>query len=243
MSRIYGAHAVGELLDAAPESVVAVLVADGTDAEPYILERARAAGVPVRTISADELRQRSGGRGGAKLGAELKVASCPGIEALRGEPGVSSIVLALDGVTDPHNLGAILRSAAAFGVEAVVVPRDRSAPLNDAAIRSSAGAVAHVPLERVTNLARTLRQLKDQGYWVLGADSGQGEELWRADLSGPIVFVLGAEGTGLRQGVAKACDLRINLPMPGKVTSLNVSVFAGIICAEAHRAALSKGVS
>ncbi|MEC9071732.1 MAG: 23S rRNA (guanosine(2251)-2'-O)-methyltransferase RlmB [Myxococcota bacterium] len=243
MSRIYGAHAVGELLTSAPEAVTAVLVAEGSDIEPGLLKRAQAVGVPVRTVPSDQMRQRSGGRGGARIGADLKVAPCPGIEALRGTPGVSSVILALDGVTDPHNLGAILRSAAAFGVDAVVVPRDRSAPLNDAAIRASAGAVAHVPLERVTNLARTLRQLKDQGYWVLGADAGQGQDLWRADLTGPIVFVLGAEGSGLRQGVAKACDLRINLPMPGKVTSLNVSVFAGVLCAEAHRSALAKGAS
>lgn len=241
MSRIYGAHAVGELLVSAPEAVTAILVATGSEVDPRILELARTHGVPVRSVAADELKARSGGRGGARLGADLKVASCPGIEALKPAPGAPSIVLALDGVTDPHNLGAILRSAAAFGVAAVVVPRDRAAPLNDAAIRASAGAVAHVPVERVTNLARTLRQLKDQGYWVLGADAGDGEELWRADLSGPIVFVLGAEGTGLRPGVAKACDLRIHLPMPGKVTSLNVSVFAGIVCAEAYRASASKG--
>jgi 23S rRNA (guanosine2251-2'-O)-methyltransferase len=237
VSRIYGAHAVAELLASIPEAVTAVLVAEGSDVDPSILERAKQLGVPIRHLPADQLRQRSGGRGGASLGADLTLASCSGIESLTASPGTSSVILALDGVTDPHNLGAILRSAGAFGVAAVVVPRDRSAPLNDAAIRASAGAVAHVPLVRVTNLARTLRQLKDQGYWVLGADAGEGDKLWEADLSGPVVFVLGAEGAGLRPGVLRACDLRIHLPTPGKTKSLNVSVFTGILCAEAQRRA------
>ena len=169
------------------------------------------------------------------MAADIRVASISGPEALVASPGESCLVLALDGVTDPHNLGAILRSAAAFGVRAVLVPRDGSAPLNDAAVRASAGAVAHVPLVRVTNLGRALRQLKDQGFWVVGTDAAQGEDLWTADLDGGLVVVLGAEGKGMRPGISKACDRHLHLSMDGPISSLNVSVMAGIVVSEIAR--------
>ena len=235
MSRVYGEHAVADLLSTAPESIAHLLLSEGRQLSRSLEEAVSRARISVRTVPAGELRQRSGGRGAAWLAAEVKVASLGGIDALQGSPGESQVVLALDGVTDPHNLGAILRSACAFGVRAVVVPKDGSAPLNDAAVRASAGAVAHVPLVRVTNLSRALRQLQDQGFWILGTDAEVGEDLWEADLSGPLVVVLGAEGSGMRPGVKKACDRHLHLTLPGRVSSLNVSVTAGIVIGEICR--------
>ena len=238
MSRIYGRHAVEELLDRHPAAIAAVVVATQRlrSEDEALVARVRSAGIPVREVDAAELKRRSGGRGAVRLGCDVRVATIDGIEAL-GAPGPADpvLVLALDGVTDPHNLGAVLRSAAAFGARAVLTTRDRSAPLNDAAVRASAGGVAYVPVVRVTNLPRALRHLKTQGFWVAGTHVADGTPLWQAPLDGPIVVVLGAEGRGLRPGVLRACDSQLHLPLPGSVQALNVSVFAGIVCAEVAR--------
>ncbi|MCB9728007.1 MAG: 23S rRNA (guanosine(2251)-2'-O)-methyltransferase RlmB [Deltaproteobacteria bacterium] len=237
MSRIYGQHAIAELLDSSPDAIAAIVCPEGPPRpeEAALIDRARALGIAIRQDSSASMRQRGGGRGGVGLGADLRVPPALDPSELRAEPGQPRLVLLLDGVTDPHNLGAILRTAAAFAADAVFIPKDRSAALTDAAVRASAGGVAHVPLTRVTNLSRTIRTLKDQGFWVLGAHVDEGVALWQADLSGPVALVLGAEGAGLRPGVLKACDGAIQLPMPGRVKALNVSVFAGIACAEVIR--------
>ncbi|MEZ4267754.1 MAG: 23S rRNA (guanosine(2251)-2'-O)-methyltransferase RlmB [Myxococcota bacterium] len=237
MSRIYGHHAIDELLDASPAAIVAIITSGGDSRpeEAASIERARALGIPIRRDSSAAARQHSGGRGGASLGAELRVPNPIDPSDLRASPGESRLVLLLDGITDPHNLGAIIRTAAAFGADAVFIPKDRNASLTDAAVRASAGGVAHVPVTRVTNLSRTIRTLKDQGFWVLGTHVEEGVPLWQADLAGPVALVLGAEGSGLRPGVLKACDGSIHLELPGRVRALNVSVFAGVACAEVLR--------
>lgn len=238
MSRVYGANAVGELVDVAPSAIQRIVYTAGAaSSNRALLDRARAAGVQVDEVGAADLQQRAGARGGAGIGADLRPPPVIELEAAAepGPDGAPALVVALDQVTDPHNLGAVLRSAAAFGARAVVVPRDHSAPLNDAAVRASAGAVAHVPLVRVTNLARALRSLKDRGLWAIAADAEGGASLWSTDLTGGAVIVLGAEGKGIRPGVRKACDLSAALPMVGPVGSLNVSVTAGIFLAEASR--------
>jgi 23S rRNA (guanosine2251-2'-O)-methyltransferase len=163
------------------------------------------------------------------------------IADLVAESSSGPLVVALDGVTDPHNLGAIIRSAAAFGALAVVTTERRAAPLNDAAVRASAGAVAHMPLIRVTNLSRSLRELQAGGYWVVASLAEGGQPLWEIDLTGPIVLVVGAEGAGVRRGIAAVCDLAASLPLPGPVQSLNASVFAGIAAAEVARQRLRGG--
>ena len=145
------------------------------------------------------------------------------------------LVLVLDGVTDPHNLGACLRSADAAGVHAVVVPKDNSAELNATARKVACGAAETVLLVRVTNLARTLKVLKDAGLWVVGTTGEANTELYDQDLTLPIVIVLGAEGTGLRRLTTDACDFLVKLPMAGDVSSLNVSVAAGVCLFEAVR--------
>jgi len=235
MTRLFGVNAVQDVLEQAPDAIRGILHQGRLDQESLrLLDRARKAGVAIREAQGDELRVRAGGRGGASIAADLKIANAPDPESF--DPDTTPILLALDQVTDPHNLGAILRSAAAFGVGAVIVPRDNSAPLNDAAVRASAGAAAHVGVVRVTNLARTLTDLHDQGYWPCAVSHDATQDAWQADLGSlPLVLVLGAEGDGIRPLVRRACPLAIRLPMTGLIRSLNVSVAAGIALAEVVR--------
>jgi len=148
-----------------------------------------------------------------------------------GEP---PLLLVLDGVTDPHNLGACLRNADAFGAHAVVVPKDRAVGVNATVAKAASGAADTVPVVTVTNLARAIASLKERGVWILGADTG-GESLFDADVSGPVAWVLGAEGAGLRRLTRESCDRIVGIPIGGTVDSLNVSVAAGI-CLYATRA-------
>ncbi|MCX7672523.1 MAG: 23S rRNA (guanosine(2251)-2'-O)-methyltransferase RlmB [Thiobacillaceae bacterium] len=146
-----------------------------------------------------------------------------------------ALLLVLDGVTDPHNLGACLRSAEAFGAHAVVVPRDRSAGLTATALKAACGAAECLPFIPVTNLARSLRELKAQGVFLIGADQGADLMLPQVDLTGPIAWVLGSEGTGLRRLTRELCDWLARIPMQGEVESLNVSVAAGVCLYETRR--------
>jgi 23S rRNA (guanosine2251-2'-O)-methyltransferase len=146
-----------------------------------------------------------------------------------------TLFLALDGVTDPHNLGACLRSADAAGASAVIVPRDRSASLTPAAAKAASGAAETVPLISVVNLARTLRTLREQGVWAVGLAGDTGTSLYQIDLTLPTVLVMGAEGEGLRRLTRDTCDHLAAIPMAGSVSSLNVSVAAGIGLFEAVR--------
>jgi len=236
MTRLFGTNAVEDILAQAPDAIRGILHAARLDPDARrLVEAARAAGIPVREATNDELHQRSGGRGGAAIAADLKIAPALDPETL--DPIVQPIVVALDQVTDPHNLGAILRSVAAFGGAAVIVPKDHAAPLNDAAMRASAGAAAHIPIARVTNLARTLQALHDeQGYWPCAVTHDATADAWSTDLASlPLVLVLGAEGAGLRPLVRRACKLAVRLPITSRVGSLNVSVAAGVALAEVAR--------
>ena len=145
------------------------------------------------------------------------------------------LLLILDGVTDPHNLGACLRSADAAGVTAVIFPKDKSADINDVARKVASGAAETVPWVRVTNLARTLAQLKQAGVWVIGTSGDASDTLHDQDLTVPCAIVLGSEGTGMRRLTREACDFTVSLPMAGAVSSLNVSVAAGVCLFEAVR--------
>ena len=145
------------------------------------------------------------------------------------------LLLVLDGVTDPHNLGACLRSADAAGVHAVIVPKDNSAELNATARKVASGAAEVIPLIRVTNLARTLKALKDAGLWVVGTTGEADTVLYEQDLTLPLALVMGAEGPGMRRLTTEACDFLVKLPMAGDVSSLNVSVATGVCLFEAVR--------
>ncbi|MDF5490724.1 23S rRNA (guanosine(2251)-2'-O)-methyltransferase RlmB, partial [Vibrio parahaemolyticus] len=147
----------------------------------------------------------------------------------------SPLLLVLDGVTDPHNLGACLRNADAAGAAAIIVPKDRSAPMNATVSKVACGAAEVVPLIRVTNLARTMRTLQEQGIWFVGTAGEATHDIYQAKLTGPLAIVMGAEGDGMRRLTRETCDDLIKIPMAGSVSSLNVSVASGICLFEAVR--------
>ncbi len=151
------------------------------------------------------------------------------------EEGLQPFILVLDGITDPHNLGACLRTAEAAGVQFVVVPKDNSAPLNAVVSKVACGAAEVIPLIRVTNLSRTLQWLQQQGVWILGAAGEAEQHHFQADLKGPLAIVMGSEGKGLRRLTREYCDGLMRIPMAGTVSSLNVSVATGVCLFEALR--------
>lgn len=150
-------------------------------------------------------------------------------------PGEQPLVLLLDEIHDPHNLGAILRTADAAGVHGVVIPRRRSAPLTQTVAKASAGAVEYVPVARVANMPQTVERLKEKGLWVAGADADGQELFWDARLDGPLALVIGGEGKGLGRLVKERCDLLVRLPMSGRINSLNASVAAALLVYEVAR--------
>jgi 23S rRNA (guanosine2251-2'-O)-methyltransferase len=202
--------------------------------------RVQAAGVPIETGDGASLDQLAGTDRHQGVVALVDPVALPTSldEVIQGlaEP---AMLLVLEGVTDPHNLGACLRSADAFGAHAVIVPKDRAVGVNATVAKAASGAAETVPVLTVTNLARALDDLKDSGIWILGADAG-GEALPGADVSGPVAWVLGAEGAGLRRLTRERCDRIVGIPLRGSVESLNVAVACGI-CLYATRAAREPG--
>jgi len=151
------------------------------------------------------------------------------------EKGEAPLFLLLDGVEDPHNLGAILRTADAAGVHCVIIPKHRAVPLTAGVARASAGAIEYVAVARVTNMAQTMEELKEKGFWIAGTDQDADQVYFQADLKGPLAVVMGSEGSGLGKLVKEKCDFLITIPMAGKVNSLNVSVAASLVMYEAVR--------
>ncbi len=200
--------------------------------------QARAAGVEVRQVSREELERVADGSRHQGVAARYDApaaASDDDLEAIIEAAGNKALFLILDGVTDPHNLGACLRSAAAAGVTAVIVPKDRAASLTPVVRKAAAGGAEQVPLVVVTNLARSLRELKDGGVWLTGLAGESKESLFDQDLKGAVALVLGGEGEGLRRLTRDTCDFLVRIPMPGGMESLNVSVAAGVALFEAVR--------
>ncbi len=240
MEQVYGIHAVDTLLRREPGSIQCLWVQAGRQDKRMsaLLELAANQGISVQTVPRAELDDKVAGRHQGVV-AEVSRQSRQWDEAalyhLLDELSRPALVLVLDGITDPHNLGACLRSADAAGVDAVVVPKDKSADLNATVRKVACGAAEVVPFVRVTNLARTLEGLKERGIWLYGT-AGEAETLlYDADLSGPVAIVMGAEGTGLRRLTRDKCDHLVKLPMAGEVSSLNVSVATGICLFEAVR--------
>jgi 23S rRNA (guanosine2251-2'-O)-methyltransferase len=203
-----------------------------------ILSLARAKRIPIEQKSAEVLAELSGQ--GVHQGIVARVVPAGPLREedllMRlAELSHPPLLLVLDGVQDPHNLGACLRTADAAGVDAVIVPKDRAAGLTPVARKVAAGAAETVPLVMVTNLARTLRSLKEQDVWIVGTDGDAETVHYAADLKGPLALVLGAEGTGMRRLTRECCDLVVRLPLEGTVESLNVSVATGVVLYEALR--------
>ena len=240
----YGYHAVESLIRREPRRVAALHVqADRQDKRMQALcELSRNQGASVLSCSKSELDELVSGRHQGVV-AVLDQAAEAEAGGLMSEADLSEhlsqvtvpLILILDGVTDPHNLGACLRSADAAGVTAVIFPKDKSADVNDVARKVASGAAETVPWVRVTNLARTIESLKQAGVWVIGTDGDAEESLYEQDLSGPCAMVLGSEGAGMRRLTRDLCDFVVKLPMAGSVSSLNVSVAAGVCLFEAVR--------
>lgn len=236
---VYGLHAVRLMLERHPERVITVRLAESRD-DPRVQaveELARRHGRPVQRVAAQALRQLFGDVVHQGVAAEIiPLAPWSEDDLLNALQTASTpLILALDGVQDPHNLGACLRTADACGALAVIVPRDRAAQLTPSARKVAAGAAESTPVVAVTNLVRSLKLLKDAGLWSVGADAAAGTPADACDLKGPVVLVLGAEGSGLRHLTRQNCDFLVRLPQLGTVESLNVSVAAGMLLYEAAR--------
>jgi 23S rRNA (guanosine2251-2'-O)-methyltransferase len=235
---LFGFHAVTARLRQRPGAVHALYVLSGREDHRMrdLKDRVEAAGIAVHPVDAARLDALAGhGRHQGVVAVVDDALPYVTIDDVLSETSEPPLLLILDGVTDPHNLGACLRSADAFGAMAVVVPRDRAVGVNATVAKAACGAADTVPVIAVTNLARTMRELQERDVWLLGADAG-GEQLASADLTGAIAWVLGAEGAGLRRLTRETCDRIVGIPLVGSVESLNVSVAAGI-CLYATRAA------
>ena len=236
---VYGLHAVRALLTRDPQRVTRIYLQHGRhDARADEIERlARAAGRIIERVEATQLQKRLGEAVHQGVVAEVApLASWSEADLLEAVTNARDpLLLALDGVQDPHNLGACLRTADACGVLALIVPRDRAAPLNATARKVAAGAAETTPVATVTNLARTLGLLKGAGLWIVGADADGPQPAHAIDLTGGRVVVMGAEGAGLRQLTRRHCDWLVRLPSLGAVESLNVSVATGMLLYEALR--------
>ncbi len=239
---IYGIHAVTAALKQG-RKLGELMVADGHRPNARVaalLNKARERGVSIRRVATDELDQLSQGGRHQGVVARLQesapsVAPAQDIVSLVQSLNKPALLLILDGVTDPHNLGACLRSADAAGVDAVIVPKDKAVGLTPVVRKVACGAAESVPFYRVTNLARTLRELQELGVWLVGTAGEAQTTLYEADLSGSLAIVMGAEEKGLRRLTREHCDTLIKIPMAGTVESLNVSVATGITLFEAVR--------
>src|SRR5690349_2403929 len=240
MDKLTGIHAVKEALEAA-RPIEHILIAKGrqdTRAEE-IVQLARRNGVPVRFEERGQLDRLAGTRdhqGVVAIAAARAAGTFEDIlAAANKEKGKPGLIVLLDGVEDPHNLGAIIRTALAAGAHGVVIPERRAAGLTDTVARASAGGLAYLSVAKVTNLARAMEELKQAGDWLSGWDEDADKSYTEADYTSPVGIVLGGEGKGLHDLTRKRCDFVVSLPTTGPVKSLNVSVAAGVVLFEALR--------
>ncbi len=234
---LFGIHTANAVLQTQPERVIRIVVLkDRVDQQ--LLDIAARHGIPVEKRTRQELDKLSGN---ANHQGILLVCHPPknlgesDLAKILENLTVPALLLILDGVQDPHNLGACLRSAEALGAHAVIAPKDKSVGLTPTVQKVASGALETIPFIQVTNLARTMQFLKDQNIWLYGADAEASTLLFQADLKGSIGLVLGAEGSGLRRLTKENCDVLLKIPMQGSVSSLNVSVATGIFLCEALR--------
>jgi 23S rRNA (guanosine2251-2'-O)-methyltransferase len=238
---VYGANPVRELVTTRAKQVNVVYVVAGDTGATLreLVALCRGRGVDVEERERGELDALAGPdarhQGVVAITGELAYAELDDLVDDLEARGAPPLLVVLDGVQDPRNLGAIVRSAHALGAHGVVIGKDRAAPVTPAAVKASAGATEHLPIARVVNIVRALETLKERGVWTVGAVVRDGVPPAKLDLRGPIALVLGAEARGLRPLVARACDHRALIPMVGRVASLNVSVAAGILLYEAVR--------
>ena len=237
MAILYGIHAVAEALKADPEKIDRICVERGQKNPRIqeIIELARQNHVRISFEEKSWLDRKSEGsrhQGILCYAAEMDTFDSEEILEQAKSPG---LLVVLDGIEDPHNLGAILRSAEAAGADGVFLPQRRSANLSAAVVKASAGAASHIKVARITNIAQLIESLKKRGYWIAGFDAASDQPIWSIDLTVPIALILGNEGSGLHRLVREKCDFVVSLPISGNVGSYNVSVAAGIALYEVLR--------
>ena len=239
LEKIYGVHAVEALLRHHPKRVKQIWLAEGRN-DPRVQTLLGLAGEARVAVGQCERREMDAWVEGVHQGvvAEVSPSQVWGeamLDELLDRTSGAPLLLVLDGVTDPHNLGACLRTADAAGVHAVIVPKDKSATLNATVRKVACGAAEVIPLVAVTNLSRALEKLQQRGLWIVGTAGEAEQELYQQDMTGPTVLVMGAEGKGMRRLTREHCDYLVKLPMAGSVSSLNVSVATGVCLFEAVR--------
>ncbi len=234
---ITGKNAVLEALKSG-QPLIRVLIADDLDRHviAQISQLASKKNIPYRQMSKQKLSLIAGEN---HRGVAAEAAACDYVELeeiLRraAEHEAPPLLMILDEIEDPHNLGAVLRTALAAGADGVIIPKRNAAPLNATVSRTSAGAVNYLPVARATNLTQTIQSLQQQGFWIVGADM-DGQPMWQVDMTGPLAIVMGSEGKGLAPLIRKHCDFIASIPMQGQVGSLNVSAAAAILLYEAVR--------
>lgn len=237
MPLLHGIHAVTEALKAYPEKIERICVERGQK-NPRIqalVDLARQHGVRIAFENRSWMdRKAEGARHQGVLCYAAAIDTCDSEDILdhAKSPG---LLVVMDGIEDPHNLGAVLRSAEAAGADGVVLPKHRSANLSATVVKASAGAASHIKVARVPNIAQLIESLKKKGYWVAGLDAGADKPVWDADFTVPTALILGSEGSGLHRLVRERCDFLFSLPILGKVGSYNVSVAAGMALYEVLR--------
>ncbi len=240
---VFGLHAVQALIDGSPKRIQQLFLLKGRNDKRLqsirsVAEKYR---IHISSVTREQLDQMVEGNHQGVVAITAKATEVYDEAYLKSrlpvlkEEGVVPFILILDGVTDPHNLGACLRTAEAAGVQFVVVPKDNASSLNPTAIKVACGAAEVLPLVRVTNLARTIEWLQTQGVWIVGAAGEAEQDHSQMNLTGPLAVVMGAEGKGLRRLTRERCDTLIRIPMMGEVSSLNVSVATGVCLFEAVR--------
>ena len=240
MDRLTGIHAVREALEAG-RALERILIAKGRQDSRIedIVRLAREQNVSLRfedRAQLDRLSESKDHQGVVAITASRPAASLEDIlSRANADAEQKGLIVLLDGVEDPHNLGAIIRTALAAGAHGVVIPERRAAGLTDTVARASAGALAHLPVAKVTNLARAMEELKEAGYWLVGLDELADKSYTEVDYTSPVAIVMGSEGKGLHELTRKRCDFVVSLPTTGPIKSLNVSVAAGVVLFEALR--------
>ena len=230
---IYGVHPVIEALRSGRVTALAVSVRRQSRLAELLREAGRR-GVSIRRAEPDELNRLASGAAHQGVVATIRPPEPRAVRDLV-EAGMPALIVVLDGIEDPHNLGAVARTAEAAGASGLVVPTRRAAPLTAAAVKASAGALAHLPVAPVVNVARALAELRSAGVWTVGLDPEAPRTIYEVDLRVPVALVAGGEGRGLRRLVRESCDWLAALPLAGRVGSLNASVAAGIALFEAVR--------
>jgi 23S rRNA (guanosine2251-2'-O)-methyltransferase len=237
---IYGINPVLEALKAERKILDKVFIAEGRQGAPFqtLRQLAREKGIPIQVRPKEALTQLAKTerhQGVIGLPTDSPYASFEDLlSAIRSAQG-HALVLILDGIQDPQNLGSMIRTAEASGAQGIIIPKDRAVGITPTVVRASVGAAAHIPVVRVTNLARTLEELKREGFWIVGADAGGEKNLYEMKFDMKVGLVIGSEGKGIRPLVLKKCDYTIFIPMKGKISSLNAAIAGAIILFEILR--------